>query len=134
MAASNSSAPASGIAATLVAAYDGVDRIALLPKAKLVLVAPGQDTETPVQVTIQWSPASWERPIPGSSLWRAVLTDQLSRLSDTDPADGILRTQIEQCLARFPNLEHWWAWVRSGWLTPPVPEQRPIHKDERSRC
>jgi hypothetical protein len=52
--------------------YEGTERIPLLPSATLVVAAPSRHRDTPVLVAIEWSPGLWERPLPGSNLWRAV--------------------------------------------------------------
>jgi hypothetical protein len=99
--------------------YEGRERIPLLPSARLVLVAPSRHRDTPVLVAIEWSPGVWERPLPGSSLWRAALTGHLARQVSGGPAGAVVRAQIEDSLTRFPDLECWWAWLRAGWLCPP---------------
>ena len=103
----------------LLAQYDGAERIADLATARLIMLAPANATDDPVAVTIQWASGDMERPLPGSALWRATLWRQLAMAGPVDPADDVVRRQIRRSLDRFPDLESWWHWVRTGWTAPP---------------
>ncbi len=121
-----SQGPASGpvpsdLNADLVRRYDGAERVSLLPLARFVTVAPSTDPEEPVDVTIEWNPGWIEKPLPGSALWRAVLEGRLAQPGPPSPVEPVIRRQIAQSLERFPDLESWWAWVRTGWVAPPKP-------------
>lgn len=107
------------LTAELVRQYDGAERVPALPSARLVSVAPATRNADPVLVAIEWVPGVVERPAPGSSLWRAALAARLAEPSRDTPDDALVREQIEQSLARFPDLESWWHWVRTGWLAAP---------------
>lgn len=102
--------------------HDGAERIPLLGVALLITVAPNDREGDPTVVAIEWSPGRTEHPIPGSSLWRAVLTQRLAEPPSGDPTEPVLRAQIERSLARYPDLETWWHWLRTGWTAPPVVE------------
>jgi len=103
----------------LVRRYDGAERIPLLSYAQLVVISPTDRAEDPVSVLVRWTPDSFERPVPGSSLWRAILQRRLAQPIGSDPADQVLRDQIASSLGRWPNLETWWHWLRTGWTAPP---------------
>jgi len=105
--------------------YDGIERIPFLPDAEFITVAPSTSVDDPVDVTIEWAPGHIEKPLPGSALWRAVLESRLAPPATPDPADRLIRHQILGSLARFPDLETWWAWIRTGWTAPPKPASRP---------
>ena len=105
--------------------YDGIERIALLPYAEFITLAPSTRLDDPVDVTIEWGPDRVEKPLPGSALWRAVLESRVARPATPDPAERLIRHQILGSLARFPDLESWWAWVRTGWTAPPRPTPGP---------
>ena len=60
-----------------------------------------------------------DRPIPGSTLWRAAVERRLADPSGGGPAEEILRRQLRESLERFPSLEVYWEWVRSGWRSAP---------------
>jgi hypothetical protein len=110
----------------LVRRYDGTERIPLLPLAELIIVSPSADPQLPPDVAIRWNAERLEQPIPGSALWRAVLERRLAAAPDPgDPADRIVRDQVVRCLERFPSLESWWSWVRSGWSAPPPVVPKP---------
>ena len=102
----------------LIERHDGADRVALLPLAWLVTVSPSADTAHPVFVDIVWQPGQRQQPVPGSALWRAALQRRLAELKDPDPLERVLRNQIERSVERFPDLESWWRWLRTGWLAP----------------
>ncbi|HTS87880.1 MAG TPA: hypothetical protein VMG41_05265 [Gemmatimonadales bacterium] len=102
----------------LLERYDGTERIPFLPNALYITTAPHADPAHPVYVEIAWGPGAPEKPIPGSALWRAALERRLEELQDEDPGDVLLRRQIEQSLERYPSLEAWWKWLRTGWLAP----------------
>lgn len=113
----------------LVRLHDGAERVPLLPWAELLIVAPSADPQLPPEVAIRWSSERIEQPIPGSALWRAVLQQRLAAAPDPgDPSDRIVRDQIERSLERFPSLESWWSWIRSGWSAPPPPAVAPVPK------
>jgi hypothetical protein len=105
---------------------DGVDRIEKLPLAHFLTIAPAAVRDAPVYVSISWTPDLVEAPTPGSALWRTVLIHRLEAPVSDDPADRVLRSQIEQSLHRFPSLEAWWSWIRTGWIAPP---RRPDRRD-----
>jgi hypothetical protein len=112
----------------LLRRHDGAERVAQLPYARLITIAPQAGRDDPVHVTIYWGGGTIEQPFPGSTLWRAVLERRLAEPASADPADPadrVLRAQIEHSLARFPDLETWWRWLRTGWLAPPTPPRAP---------
>lgn len=109
--------------ADLVRQYDGVERIPLLPLARFVTLAPSTDPGQPVDVTIEWAPDRIEKPLPGSALWRAVLEGRLGRPMSRDPLERLVRRQIIASLDRYPDLETWWAGLRTGWTAPPPPDR-----------
>ena len=102
--------------------YDGAERVPLLEFAHLITIAPVAREDDPALVQIAWSPSALEHPFPGSSLWRAALEVLLARAPSDDPADAVLRSQISRSLERYPDLETWWHWVRTGWTAPPKVE------------
>ena len=106
----------------LLARYDGAERVKDLASAKLVMIAPSGSADDPVAVTIEWAPGAMERPLPGSALWRAVLARRLEADAAGDPGAEVVRLQIRRSLERFPDLESWWHWLRTGWTAPPTPE------------
>jgi hypothetical protein len=108
--------------ADLVRQYDGHERIPQLAHAALITLAPSTDPDEPVDVLIEWSPGQVEKPLPGSALWRAVLEGRLARPVSRDPAERLIRRQVQRSLERFPDLESWWHWVRTGWTAPPKPD------------
>jgi hypothetical protein len=89
---------------------DGVERVALLPYARLVAIAPGRDVQQPVYVFIEWVPGLIERPYPGSAIWRAALEHYLAQPRDGDPTFAALAPIVRACLERFPSLEAWIRW------------------------
>lgn len=103
----------------LLARYDGRQRVAALESAAWITLAPSQAADDPVAVTIQWSPGVVERPLPGSALWRAVLRRRLEVAAEGGVESAVVRSQIRRSLERFPDLESWWHWIRTGWTTPP---------------
>lgn len=113
------SAEARALALELLRRYDGAERVPLLPFAQLVAIAPQAREDEPTGVEIVWASGSVEHPVPGSSLWRAALERYLAEPERGDPADSILRAQVRHSLERYPDLETWWRWVRSGWTAPP---------------
>lgn len=115
----------------LLRRYDGAERIERLPLAQFVTLAPSTDPDEPVDVTIEWGPSVIEKPLPGSSLWRAVLTERLRYPPTGDRAESIVWAQITRSLERFPDLETWGAWLRSGWTTPPKTSERPPRGSSR---
>ena len=116
----------------LLARYDGAERIQDLASAKLVLVAPSRSADDPVAVMIEWATGTLERPLPGSALWRAVLAGRLQAKAYGDPGAEVVRLQIRRSLERFPDLESWWHWIRTGWTAPPLPEpQKPPRRQGR---
>jgi len=108
--------------------HDGAERIPLLPYARLITIAPADREGDPTVVAIHWTLGQVEHPIPGSSLWRAVLRQRLEQPPSDDPAESLLRAQIEHSLARYPDLETWWHWLRTGWTAPPVVEAPRKHR------
>ena len=102
----------------LLERYDGAERVARLPLALFIAIAPSADPDHPVFVEVTWEPGVVERPPAGSSLWRAALTNRLAQSPRPDHYDALLRGEIERSLSRFPDLETWWAWLRTGWLAP----------------
>jgi hypothetical protein len=106
----------------LLARYDGAERIPDLGSSRLVMIAPSASADDPVAVTIEWAQGTIERPLPGSALWRAVLERRLEAQRDGDPGAAAVQHQIRRSLERFPDLETWWHWVRTGWTAPPAPE------------
>ncbi|MGH7669053.1 MAG: hypothetical protein ACRENQ_06125 [Gemmatimonadaceae bacterium] len=90
---------------------DGVERVALLPTAHMVAVAPSVDADDPAYVFIEWTPDLVERATPGSAVWRAALDAYLASdgLHD-DPHRDQLRMEITRSLVRFPSLDAWFRW------------------------
>jgi hypothetical protein len=115
----------------LLRRYDGAERIERLPLAQFVTLAPSADPDEPVDVTIEWGPTTIEKPLPGSSLWRAVLSARLEQPLTADPAESIIRSQIKSSVERFPDLETWWAWLRTGWTAPPKAGERALRNGPR---
>jgi hypothetical protein len=106
----------------LLAQYDGAERVQDLASARLVMVAPSRSADDPVAVMIEWASGGMERPLPGSALWRAVLARRLEADAAGDPGAEVVRVQIRRSLERFPDLEGWWHWLRTGWTAPPAPK------------
>jgi len=105
---------------------DGLARVPLLPLARVVISAPSADPDEPAAVIIEWRQGVVERATPGSAIWRAALQRQLAEPARNDPADAIVRGQMQRSLARFPDMESWFALVRTGWLVAPTaPPARP---------
>jgi len=127
------SQPSQDLPVDLQRRYDGAERIPLLPHARLVVVSPAETMDDPVYVLVQWTPDSFERPVPGSSLWRAVLARRLAEPISADPADQVLRRQIQGSLERWPDLETWWHWLRTGWTAPPKLTASPAGARPRAR-
>jgi hypothetical protein len=91
--------------------YEGSERVPLLPWARWVALAPSADSDAPVAVWIEWVPGLAEHPLPGSALWRAVLTTYLEREApSSDAAFSAIRQAVETDLGRFPSLERWLDW------------------------
>jgi hypothetical protein len=109
----------------LLRQHDGAERIPYLPLAQLVTVTPLAREDDPTAVEIVWGPGSVERPAPRASLWRAALQRYLAEPESADPADAILRAQVGRSLERYPDLETYWHWLRTGWTArPAVPRRR----------
>ena len=102
----------------LLRRHDGAELVPLLESARLIAVAPAQERDAPVYVEILWA-RGLDRPIPGSTLWRAAVERRLAEPSGGGPAEEILRRQLRESLERFPSLEVYWEWVRSGWRSAP---------------
>ena len=90
----------------------------------VVTVGPGRFPEEPAHVLIEWKPNTVEQPTPGSALWRAAIEQELSREKRDEPGEDFLAQQLRASLDRYPMMETWWAWVRTGWTTPPKPAPR----------
>jgi hypothetical protein len=110
------------LALELLQRHDGAERVPALPYARLITIAPTAREDDPVHVAIDWGSGAIEQPFPGASLWRAVLERRLAEPPHEDPADRVLRAQIQHSVERFPDLETWWHWLRTGWTAPPEPE------------
>lgn len=107
--------------------YDGAQRVARLLDARAIALAPGaDDAAEPVYVWIEWSAGIVERPLPGSAIWRAVLSQYLNRPAGPDPTEPAVRRAVAMSLSRWPTLERWLAW-RDHQRTLPAarPEARP---------
>jgi hypothetical protein len=96
---------------------DGAERVAALPLARMVALAPGaQGEEEPSYVFIAWSPDAIECACPGSALWRAVLAQYLAKGAQrglprsTDDGDAPIREAVMRDLRRFPSLDVWLRW------------------------
>ncbi len=124
MTSTNQYTEAEALGLELLRRHDGAERVPLLPYARFVAVSPAADEDEPAMVEIEWAPGSVEHPHPGSTLWRAALTNRLSEPAGDDPGETVIRAQIERSLARFPNLDTWWRWLRTGWTAPPKPDAR----------
>jgi len=99
---------------------DGIDRIPLLDFAESVIVGPPTRPDEPALVVIEWTGGRVERPPPGSTLWRAVIARELAPLeSADDPPSRERAEQLGASLRRWPDLDTWWTWLRTGWLAPP---------------
>lgn len=99
---------------------EGVDRVPLLDLAEGVIVGPPRSPDEPPLVLIEWTPAHVERPQPGSVLWRAVIEREIAAPVDNpDPIAFERVEQLRRSLRRWPDLDTWWAWLRTGWLAPP---------------
>ncbi len=113
----------SGLSSEQLRSLDGVDRVPLLSSALEVIVGPRTHPDEPAFVIIEWVPGRVEHPIPGSSLWRAAIELELAKLSESNDPNGpvgrTLSEQLRQTLRRWPDLETWWLWLRTGWLAPP---------------
>lgn len=90
-------------------AIEGEERVALLPEAELVGVAPGEDDGPPF-VVIRWTLDSTERPYPGTAIWRAALERYLEGPVQDASAEWVVRPLIATGLERFPSLEAWLRW------------------------
>jgi len=119
------------LALDLLRRHDGLERVGQLPHARFVAVAPAAGADQPVHVEISWTPDTLEHPFPGSALWRAALTRRLAEPQRDDPADRVLREQIIRSLERFPDLDSWWHWLRTGWTAPPDPDADRTRRDRR---
>jgi|GEM_PF-3060821 len=97
---------------------EGVERVALLPYASHVAIAPGTSAEEPPYVFIEWAPGGVERPYPGTTIWRAVLERYLTEPHDQDPASAALRQIVAESLRRFSSLDAWLRWVDHERLAP----------------
>jgi hypothetical protein len=96
-------------------ALDGAERVALLPRAAFIAVAPGStDKDEPPYVFIGWTRDAVERPYPGTTIWRAVLERYLDAPHPDDPGHAIVRTLVGDALARFPSLDAWLWWSDHG--------------------
>jgi hypothetical protein len=88
--------------------YDGGARVSQLAVAELLLWAPPAPAtdfaeREPIYVWIEWVPGAVERPLPGTSLWRAAL----ARIADRVPTAAPM---IEDDIRRFPDFESWLRW------------------------
>jgi hypothetical protein len=93
--------------------YDGRERIGLLPFSRFIAIAPAAELDEPVWVFIGWADDFVERPLPGSSIWRAALRRYFDISHDAGPEQeerGPIRSSIEVSLARFTSLEAWLYW------------------------
>lgn len=99
---------------------------ALLRSARLIVLSPSGDEEAPVDVALYWLRDRPYFPLPGSTLWRTALQRWLRQPSNGSPEDGVIRTEVERSLVRFPSIESWWDALRSGWTRPTwLPVRRP---------
>jgi hypothetical protein len=89
---------------------EGIERIALLPRAEFLAVTVGGEIDAPVVVFIGWGGEVVERAYPGTAIWRAAIERYLAGPISTDPGDPIVRAAAEESLIRFPTLDRWLAW------------------------
>lgn len=111
--------------------FDGEDRVPRLPSARFILVSPSAAVNDPVHVAILWPSGIWEQPVAGSRLWHAVLDRRMAELDSRIPEQRILQDEIRLSAERFPDLESWWKWLRSGWTAPPDLGESEHHHRER---
>jgi hypothetical protein len=105
-------------------AIEGTERIALLPVAQFIAVAPGLD-EDPPYVWIQWVPGVVERPYPGTAIWRAALERYLASPMVEGGTTRVIRPLVAAALARFRSLEAWLRWMDFERPLPRGPGGRP---------
>jgi len=103
-------------------ALDGADRVAWLPLAATVIVGPPREPDEPASVIIEWEPGRVERPVPGSTLWRAAVGREVRRLEEeaAGAPEELLADRLSRAAERWPDIDTWWAWLRTGWLAPPT--------------
>lgn len=105
-------------------ALDGAGRVAWLPLAATVIVGPPREPDQAASVIIEWGPGRVERPVPGSTLWRAVIEREVRRLEEeAGVAAQLLADRLSRAAERWPDIDAWWAWLRTGWLAPPTRER-----------
>lgn len=114
---------------------EGVERIALLPLALHVALAPGATADEPPYVFVEWAPGAIERPYPGTAIWRAVLSQYLIGQSgnspvNNDPARDSIRHVVAESLERFSSLDAWIRWADHERV--PAADSR-VTADERAR-
>jgi len=106
-------------AQALLRRHDGAELVPRLHEARFIAVAPAREPDAPVYVEIAWI-HGLDHPIPGSALWRAAIEYRLTELSSGRRDAEILRREMRDSLERFPSLESYWEWVRSGWRSAPT--------------
>ena len=90
---------------------DGVDRVAFLPAARCIALAPGKHGGEPVYVWIEWTPGYVEQPLPGSALWHAAIVRYLDAPPTGDRTDPPLRRIAAESLVRFPTMDSYSRWT-----------------------
>jgi len=101
-------------------ALDGAHRVPFLSLAATLIVAPPREPDDPASVIIEWGPGRVERPVPGSTLWHASIEREIERLvADGESMSLRLAAQLSRAGKRWPDIEAWWSWLRTGWLAPP---------------
>jgi hypothetical protein len=93
---------------------DGIERVGLLPIARMIAVCAGLPDNDPAYVFIEWEPTVVETPYPGSAVWRAVLEQLLRTSGDEEPSFRSIRHALQVDLERFPSLEEWLHWRDHG--------------------
>lgn len=88
---------------------DGIDRVALLPRAQMLAISFGAIDE-PAYVFIEWTPGEPEGPYPGTTIWRAVIERWLRMPHEDNPSWPLLAPIAEANLARFTSLNAWIRW------------------------
>lgn len=130
MSASEESHPPASVDALLVQRkqFDGIHRIALLPQAGAISVAPGCTVGDTVHVMIAWSAVDIEEPYPGTTIWRAVLERFLANAPDDDPVWQTLKPILIADLERFPSLSAYLQWADHERVIPRDPAREPTRR------
>jgi len=112
-------AEAAARAQELLRRHDGADLALRLDEARIIAIAPALEPDAPVYVEIVWADRL-DHPIPGSTLWRSAIERRLAQPAGDRSDSDVLRRQMRDSLDRFPSLEDYWEWVRTGWRSAPT--------------